>query len=199
MRYRRADVPGATYFFTVNLADRSSRLLTERVADLREVVRKVQQAHPLRIVAWCVPPEHLHAVWELPEGDADFSMCWGLIKVDFSRGIPPGERIRDSRKHKGERGIWQRRFWEHLVRDEADLQRTVDYTHYNPVKHGYVWRVCDWPYSSFHWYVRKGWLPVDWAVGDAFDGDFGEPGGDRGALVGVPSSPQPTGFDCSVR
>lgn len=174
MHYRRAKVPGATYFFTVNLANRSSRLLTDEIDRLREAVRKIHRAHPFQIVAWCVLPEHIHAVWETPDGDADYSMRWGLIKSEFSRGIPKNEPIRNSRRQKGERGIWQRRFWEHTIRNDIDLNRKVDYTHFNPVKHGYVKRVKDWPYSSFHWYVRRGWLSRDWACADEFEGDFGE-------------------------
>jgi putative transposase len=174
MRYRRAIIEGATYFFTVNLADRSRRLLVERVADLREVVRTVRQRHPFEILAWCVLPEHLHAVWTLPPGDANYAMRWSLIKAGFSRCIPQGECIRHSRIMKGERGIWQRRYWEHVIRDDHDLARHIDYTHFNPVKHGYVQMVRDWPYSSFHAYVRKGWLSEDWGYTGVQDGDFGE-------------------------
>jgi putative transposase len=185
MRYRRARVGGATWFFTVNLANRSSGLLVERVADLREVVRRVRAAHPFEIVAWCVLPDHLHAVWTLPEGDADYATRWDLIKAGFSRCVPTGERIRESRRRKGERGIWQRRYWEHLIRDDLDLERHVDYAHFNPVKHGYVEAVRDWPYSSFHTYVRRGWLSEGWDMEAAPEGAFGE-------AVGVPSSTQPT-------
>ena len=135
MHYRRVLTEGATYFFTVNLATRSSRLLFDRVDDLREVVRAVRKAHPFEIIAWVVLPDHMHAVWRLLREDADYSMRWGLIKSNFSRTIPKGEPISDSRAKKGERAIWQRRFWEHLIRDDVDLQRHVDYTHYNPVKH----------------------------------------------------------------
>ena len=110
MRYRRALLEGATYFFTVNLAERSNRLLVDRVDDLREVVRDVLRAHPFEIVAWVVLSDHLHAVWRLPQNDADYPMRWGLIKSNFSRKIPKGERICTSRKKKGERGLWQRRF-----------------------------------------------------------------------------------------
>jgi putative transposase len=174
MRYRRALIEEATYFFTVNLAERSSRLLLDRVDDLREVVRDVHKVHPFEIIAWVVLPDHLHAVWRLPESDADYSGRWGLIKSNFSRRIPKGERIRDSRRKKGERGIWQRRFWEHLIRDDADLQRHVDYTHYNPVKHGHARRAIDWPFSSIHKYVSLGWVTEDWGCVDAFTEDFGE-------------------------
>jgi|AVFP01.1.fsa_nt_gi putative transposase len=174
MRYRRALIKGATYFFTVNLAERSSRLLVDRVADLREVVRDVREAHPFEIVAWVVLPEHLHAVWALREGDSDYPMRWRLIKANLSRRVPNGERIRESRRRKGERGIWQRRFWEHLIRDESDLQRHVDYVHYNPVKHGYVQRAVDWRFSSFHRDLRRGWVTAEWGYVEDVAGDFGE-------------------------
>jgi len=101
-------------------------------------------------------------------------MRWNQIKGGFSRHIPTGERVSKSRINKGERGIWQRRFWEHLIRDEDDLARHVDYVHYNPVKHGYVRQAIDWPFSSFHRFVERGWLPADWGCGYALDGDFGE-------------------------
>jgi putative transposase len=173
MRYRRADVPGATYFFTVNLADRRRKLLVEHVDVLREVIRDVRQRHPFVIEAIVILPDHLHAVWRLPEGEADFATRWSLIKAGFSRRLPVGERMNPSREAKRERGIWQRRYWEHLIRNDADFSRHVDYIHFNPVKHGYVQRVDDWPYSSFHRFVRDGVLPLDWA-GDGIDGQFGE-------------------------
>lgn len=164
MRYRRANVPGGTYFFTVNLSDRSSRLLADRVDDLRNVVRMVKQRHPFEILGWVVLPDHLHAVWALPPEDADFSTRWMLIKGGFARRIEPGEFVRSSRKRKGERGIWQRRFWEHQIRDDADLERHLDYIHINPVKHGCVSRASDWPWSSIHRYIRSGDLSPDWAA-----------------------------------
>ncbi|MBK5962781.1 transposase [Thiocystis minor] len=174
MRYRRAYHAGATYFFTVNLADRSLRLLVDHIDALRDAVRHVRRDHPFKIIAWVVLPDHLHALWQLPDGDADFSTRWALIKANFSRRVPTGERIRDSRRQKGERGIWQRRFWEHLIRDDRDLQIHVDYIHFNPVKHGHARRVIDWEYSTFHHYVRLGWVTADWGCDDGFDGDFGE-------------------------
>jgi putative transposase len=163
MRYRRAKVAGGTYFFTVNLADRSRQLLTERIDLLRGAVRQVKSRHPFEGVAWVVLPEHLHAIWILPPGDVDFSTRWLLIKATFSRGIAREEHVRTSRLRKGERGIWQHRFWEHFVRDEDDLRRHVDYVHFNPVKHGHVARASDWPHSSTHRYVRQGILTTDWA------------------------------------
>jgi len=113
-----------------------------------------------------VLPDHIHAIWTLPEDDADFAGRWRPIEPAFSRGLPQGERISASRLAKAERGIWQRRYWEHTLRDEADLARHADYIHFNPVKHGHVTRVRDWPYSSFHRMVRLGVYPADWA-GDA--------------------------------
>jgi putative transposase len=122
-----------------------------------------------------VLPDHLHAIWTLPEGDADFAVRWRLIKSAFSRGMPHGERISVSRAAKNERGFWQRRYWEHTLRDERDLARHMDYIHFNPVKHGLVARVRDWPYSSFHRMVKLGIYPADWG-GDAGElkGPFGE-------------------------
>jgi putative transposase len=176
MRYRRADIAGGAYFFTVNLADRSSRLLVERIDDLRAAVRTVKQRHPFEIIAWVVLPEHMHAIWTLPGDDRDFSGRWSLIKSGFSRAIAPGETVPASRAGRRERGIWQRRFWEHWIRDEIDLQRHVDYVHINPVKHGHVDRAADWPHSSIHRYIRAGWMTADWAA-DVDDSDIG---GERG-------------------
>ena len=162
MRYRRAQTAGASYFFTVNLADRKSDLLVRHISTLREVTRIVKHAHPFVIEAMIVLPEHLHAIWKLPEGDADYPMRWSLIKSSFSRGLEKTESIRASRLNKRERGIWQRRYWEHQIRDECDFERHVDYIHYNPVKHGYVKRPIDWPFSTLHRYVQANVLPEHW-------------------------------------
>jgi putative transposase len=172
--YHRAYREGATYFFTVNLADRRSDLLLDRIDDLRDAVRYARRRHPFAIDAMVVLPDHLHAVWTLPPGDGDFSLRWRLLKTFFSRRIPHGERRRPSRIAKGERGIWQRRYWEHLIRDADDLQRHIDYIHFNPVKHGHAKQVVDWPYSTFHRFVAKGWLPCDWGSHALCSGDFGE-------------------------
>ena len=162
-QYRRTKIKGATYFFTVNCAERRGNyLLKNNVDTLRHAIRKVKQAHPFNIDAMVVLPEHLHCIWTLPQDDADYGMRWGLIKAGFSRLIPTDERCSKSRIKRGERGIWQRRFWEHLIRDEKDFARHVDYIHWNPVKHGCVKRVVDWPYSSFHAYVRQGIYLSDW-------------------------------------
>jgi len=164
--YRRNFIPGASYFFTVNLADRRLRLLTEHIESLRNAFRDVKVAHPFTVEATVVLPDHLHALWTLPEGDADFATRWRLVKAGFSRALPRGERVSSSRAGKGERGIWQRRYWEHTLRDERDFERHADYIHFNPVKHGHVSRVSDWPHSTFHRMVRLGIYPQDWA-GDA--------------------------------
>ncbi len=172
--YRRNRVPGGTYFFTLNLADRRDDLLVREVAALRASVARVLALHPFRIDAWVVLPEHLHAVWTLPEGDADFSKRWTLIKRGFSARIAKGESRSASRIAKGERGIWQRRYWEHTVRDAADFSRHVDYVHFNPVKHGFVGNAWDWPFSSFRRAVARGEYPADWGGVNDITGEFGE-------------------------
>ena len=174
--YRRARVAGGTYFFTVNLALRSGPLLVDHVQLLRTAVRDVRVRHSFIVDAMFVLPDHLHSIFTLPPGDSDFALRWRLIKSAFSRRAPPGELRTISHQAKGERGIWQRRYWEHLIRSEADLNSHIDYIHMNPVRHGYVSRVADWPHSSFHRYVKAGTLAADWA-GDtkAEYGSHGEP------------------------
>jgi putative transposase len=173
--YRRNFVSGGSYFFTVNLLERRLRLLVDHVDLLREAFRYVRRRHPFDIEAIVVLPDHLHAIWTLPENDSDYALRWRLIKSAFSRGLSKGERISPSRAGKGERGIWQRRYWEHTLRDEQDFARHADYIHYNPVRHGYVSRVRDSRHSSFRRMVRLGVYPPDWA-GDAADigSGFGE-------------------------
>jgi putative transposase len=176
MRYRRADVTGGTYFFTVNLAERKRALLVDHIDILRTMMHKVKAMHPFPIDAMVVLPDHLHALWTLPVGDDDYPIRWMLIKAGFSRQLPKTERRSHSRQSKGERGIWQRRYWEHLIRNDRDFERHADYIHYNPVKHGYVERAVEWPFSSFHRYVLQGLLPSDWgsdAVSEV-EGAFGE-------------------------
>ena len=164
--YRRAWMPGGTYFFTVNLLQRQDNdLLTRHVDILRETVTSVRQRHPFVIHGWVVLPDHPHCVIELPTNDADFATRWRLIKMGFSKALPPTERRSSVRLKRGERGIWQRRFWEHLIRDEADFRAHMDYVHINPVKHGWVKRVSDWPHSTFHRLVEQGIYPQDWAGG----------------------------------
>jgi len=164
--YRRAWHPGGTYFFTVNLLQRQENdLLTRHIDLLRQTVRSVRERHPFYIHGWVVLPDHLHCVIELPLGDADFATRWRLIKIGFSKAMPREEKRSAVRIRQGERGIWQRRYWEHLIRDDADFLAHMDYVHINPVKHGLVQRVADWPYSTFHKLVAKGIYPSDWAGG----------------------------------
>jgi len=173
--YRRNFVSGASYFFTVNLADRKSSLLIDHIGELRAALRYVRQRHPFALDAIAVLPDHLHAIWTLPNGDPDFPVRWRLIKSAFSRALPAGEKVSRSRAAKGERGIWQRRYWEHTLRDEQDFERHVDYIHFNPVKHGLVQRVKDWPHSSFTKMVHDGAYPEDWAGDNCNDTrNFGE-------------------------
>lgn len=176
--YRRNFVSGGSFFFTVNLAERRLRLLTDHIDKLRVAFRAARTTHPFTFEAVVVLPDHLHAIWTLPEGDRDYSTRWRLIKSAFSRALPKGERISESRRRKGERGIWQRRYWEHTLRDERDFARHMDYIHINPVKHGLVMRVRDWPHSSFHRLVRLGAYPHDWA-GDASEMAAGDGFGER--------------------
>jgi len=174
----RADAPGATYFFTLALEDRGARYLVDHVAVLRSCVAQVKERHPFDIEAMVVLPEHLHALWRLPVDDNDFSTRWMLIKQAFTRnlveaGVLPPEAA-TPRGRRGERSVWQKRFWEHQVQDDADFARHVDYIHFNPVKHGWVLRARDWPYSSLHRFVREGKLPEDWGISEAIEGQFGE-------------------------
>ncbi len=171
--YRRNRIPGGTYFFTVNLLERKSRLLIDNIDALRAAVRKVRAARPFHIDCWVVLPDHMHCIWTLPPGDVDYPSRWKAIKIAFAKSIPKTERLSAVRLAKGERGIWQRRYWEHTIRDDLDYARHVDYLHFNPVKHGHVARVRDWPYSSFSRFVDAGVYSVDWADAAA-DFDVGE-------------------------
>lgn len=171
--YRRNRVPGGTYFFTVNLLNRTSGLLVKHIDAFREAVRQVREKRPFHIDAWVVLPDHMHCVWTLPHDDNDYSSRWKAIKIAFAKSLPKTERMSAVRVRKGERGIWQRRFWEHTIRDDRDYQAHVDYVHINPVKHGLVRAVRDWPYSSFHRFVEAGIYPVDWAT-ELIDLEVGE-------------------------
>jgi putative transposase len=172
--YRRNRVVGGTYFFTVNLLDRDRPLLVEHIEILRESVRRVRELMPFHIDAWVVLPEHMHALWTLPEGDADFPRRWQAIKMAFSKRVAAGEALSASRRSRGERGIWQRRYWEHTIRNDRDYATHMDYIHFNPVKHGLVSDVAAWPFSSFHKSVAMGHYPLAWAGEDDGAGDRGE-------------------------
>ena len=147
--YLRPKRSGATIFFTVNLAQRGSDLLAREIVALREAVRQTKTERPFTIDAWVVLPDHLHAVWTLPEGDQDFSTRWSIIKARFSRAMPHIDR-RSSHIARREHGLWQRRFWEHHIRSDQDRAAAINYCWMNPVKHGFVADPADWPYSSYH-------------------------------------------------
>ena len=171
MRYRRSRATGGCYFFTV-VTFRREKILTreDNVQLLRDGMRRIMRAHPFCIDAFVLLPDHLHCIWTLPNGDADFSLRWRLIKSDFSRRckgnstyVPPA-----SRRRKNERAIWQRRFWEHQIRDAHDFRRHVEYIHYNPVRHKYAAEPQGWPFSSFHKYVRQGKYAPTWGASQDF-------------------------------
>lgn len=173
--YRRNRLPGGTFFFTVTLRDRTSRILVDQIEPLREAFRKVRRQRPFSIDAIVVLPDHLHTIWTLPPGDDDFPGRWRAIKSAFTHAVVKSG-LPVARNQKGEHALWQRRYWEHTVADEVDLQRHVDYIHFNPVKHDLVERVADWPYSSFHRYVGRGILDSGWAgtVEEEGGPNFGE-------------------------
>lgn len=173
--YRRAWHPGGTHFFTVNLLQRHQNdLLVRHIDVLREVVAIIKRTYPFHIHGWVVLPDHIHCVIELPPDDSDFSIRWRLIKMGFSKRLPKVERLSSVRVKRGERGIWQRRYWEHLIRDEADYHAHMDYVHINPVKHGLVKHVIDWPYSTFHRLKAEGVYPADWAGGAEGELNYGD-------------------------
>ncbi len=171
VRYRRNFVPGGTYFFTVTLANRRSSALVDHIGALREAFRAARRERPFTIDAIVVLPDHLHAIFTLPAGDADFSGRLRRIKGHFSNHMIAAAASVERHPNR-EYALWQRRFWEHTIRNEEDFARHVDYIHFNPIKHGLVARVGDWPHSSFHLYVRRGLLASDWA-GDIDEGGPG--------------------------
>ncbi|MCZ0812425.1 MAG: REP-associated tyrosine transposase [Pseudomonadota bacterium] len=189
-RYIRPAIPGASIFFTVTLSVRGSRLLVEEIARLRAAVRATMAERPFHVDAWVVLPDHMHAVWTLPEGDSGYAVRWGAIKARFTHGVRQAEAVTwprfpvvragqyagvnpGLRQDKGEVALWQRRFWEHPIRDEADFNAHVRYCWNNPVKHGFTARAVDWPYSSIHRDMRLGRVDPEWA-GVILHGIFGE-------------------------
>jgi putative transposase len=169
--YLRSRVEGGTYFFTVVTYQRLP-ILTNGIARriLREAWARTAQWYPFETVAVCLLPDHLHCIWTLPAGDSDYSVRWNGIKGLFTKGylreIGPGEERNESRMKRREAAIWQRRFWEHTIEDEVDFETHLDYVHYNPVKHGYVSRPIEWPWSTFRRYVNQGIYDSDWEGGD---------------------------------
>lgn len=179
--YRRNYTSGGSYFFTVVTNNRAKILLVDGARRiLREAIKDCQARWPFEIDAFVLLGDHLHTIWTLPANDANYSLCWSYIKKEFSKrylaaGGQEQER-NDSRQHRRERGFWQRRFWEHALRDEKDFERHVDYIHYNPVKHGLVSRAKDYPHSTFHRYQRQGVYDSSWgcSVLEFNDLDVGE-------------------------
>lgn len=179
MRYRRAITKGGTYFFTLVTYNREKLFcLPKNVSVLRNAFWYVMRQHPFIIDAFVLLPDHLHCIWTLPSEDCDFSKRWRLIKSYFSRQCDTlvQEDLSAARQRKQERAIWQRRFWEHLIRDEVDFNNHVEYIHYNPVKHGLVQAPNDWEYSSFHRAIRQGTYDVMWGSGEeiVFNSDIGK-------------------------
>jgi len=172
--YRRNRVPGGTYFFTINLLDSGSDLLVACIDDLRNAVRNTRSRAPFHIDAWVVLPDHMHCVWTLPEGDSDFPGRWWAIKTAFSKSLPVIERRSGVMVRRGERGVWQPRYWEHTIRDDRDYAVHVDYIHFNPVKHGFVEHPAEWPFSSFRHCVARGLYPADWLGGGGAPAETGE-------------------------
>jgi putative transposase len=154
--YRCNYLAGGCFFFTVNLADRMSDLLLREIDIIRAAIRTTLRRQSFTIDAWVVLPEHMHCLWTLPEGDSDYSGRWCAIKKTVSKALPGPANAR------GERDIWQKRFWEHTIRDGRDYRAHMDYIHFNPVKHGYVSHPADWPYSSFRKCVERGLCDASW-------------------------------------
>jgi putative transposase len=174
VRYRRNFVPGGTFFFTVTLDDRQSSVLVDHVALLRAAFRKTRSERPFVVDAIVILPDHLHTIITLPSDDSDFSGRWQRIKGTFTRSVV-GAGVPVTRDHRGEYTLWQKRFWEHTIRDDGDFERCADYIHFNPVKHRLVASPGAWLFSSLHRYVRAGVLPPDWGGnGRADNANFGE-------------------------
>lgn len=172
VNYRRNLIKGGTFFFTVTLKDRQSDILFRQIDLLKTAFQTVQKEKPYFTKAIVILPEHLHAIWQLPENDLDYEGRWRKIKSLFTRKLAKAGIISGKNK-RGEYNLWQPRYWEHTIRDEIDFENHVNYIHYNPVKHGLVKQVCDWQYSSFHRYVKEGTLTKDWG-GKIISGNFGE-------------------------
>ena len=199
--YRRLHLPGGTVFFTVCLAERGSTLLTDEIGRLRVALRQTMAERPFRIEAAVVLPDHLHMIWTLPPGDSDIGTRWGAIKARFTRslrdegeglcrpGFSPAPRLPETlpvvrsgryaglkpglREDKREAAVWQRRFWDHHIRDAADMVAHVRYCWTNPVRHGLAARPVDWPHSSIHRDIREGRVAPEWS-GACPEGAFGE-------------------------
>lgn len=168
MQYRRRLLPGGTYFFTVvTFARRPFLCEPENIELLRHSFRTVKARHPFAIKAFVLLPNHMHCIWTLPPGDDRYPMRWNLIKNAFSKNVDEKwlKKPSDTRQCKREKAVWQRRYWEHTIRNEDDFIRHIEYIHYNPVKHGLVQAPRQWEHSSFHKFVRQEKYGMDWAGG----------------------------------
>ena len=180
--YIRANAKGGTYFFTLATYQRRQILCDKPIRNaLRQAIITVRQQYPFQIHAWVLLPDHLHCIWTLPENDADFSQRWSMIKRLSTQNCPAyhlaPNQLSPSKQSRHEKGIWQRRFYEHQIRDEQNFRQHMDYIHHNPVKHGWAASAKDWPYSSFHRYVTAGVYPLDWG-GNTIENQskpYGEP------------------------
>lgn len=179
--YVRSNIAGGCYFFTVVSYKRQTILCHPAVrAALKSAIQQVRIQYPFNIHAWVLMPDHLHCIWQLPENDNDYAKRWGMIKRSVTQQCQSLDIIKskpsESRQKRHESGLWQRRYWEHFIRNKMDYQQHFDYTHWNPVKHGIVSKVSDWPHSTFHRYVKEEIYPEDWGGNNIQDaiGDYGE-------------------------
>jgi putative transposase len=164
MQYRRARIQGGSYFFTVVTHNRRKIFAADKnIEILRAGFQYVMRKHPFRIDAHVILPDHAHFIWTLPDDDSDFSMRWRLIKSYFTRHFQAAAAPRYS--------LWQKKFWEHLIRDERDMKNHVEYIHYNPVKHGLVQSPIEWPFSSIHRYILEGFYTPDWGKSEPLFSD----------------------------
>jgi putative transposase len=174
MNYQRMYILGGCYAFTLVLENRNTSLLTDNIKSLRDAFTYTMKRHPFIIHGIAVMPDHLHMLISLPENDSDYATRISLIKSHFTRSIPKQEDIRASKLRHRERGIWQKRFWEHCIRKDADFENQLNYIHFNPVRHGLTDQASQWQYSSIHRYIRQGILTADWGFVEKDKNQFGE-------------------------
>jgi putative transposase len=159
--YKRFYQPGGHYFFTLVTHKRKSLFnIPENITHLKTAIQKVKTEYPFKLEAMVLLPDHLHCIWKLPNDSQDFSTRWRLIKRYFSMQVVA------PLNHRHEKQVWQRRFWEHAIRNERDWQQHIDYIHYNPVKHGYAVSAKEWPHSTFHLWVQKGLYDAHWGLAE---------------------------------
>ena len=177
--YLRWTQAGGTYFFTVKTCNQRPLFNDSHLREfLHQAIEDTRNQKPFEVLALVLLSDHLHCIWKMPDSDDDFSTRWSMIKRKFTqRYMTSGRkvsRISESQQREGRRGVWQRRFWEHAIRDDRDYAAHIDYVHFTPVKHGLVNHVADWPYSTFHRFVENGVFGSDWAGGSEMDMNVGE-------------------------